>query len=113
MDRRRMMGGKKMLVLYELGTSPAYSYIQLNGEGEKLFGSGEIEVKSGEFLLCYLYAAYPKIKLDGAVVAESEEIRDSITYEFYPKSDAKIEVRTGSDDAGMHVVITTGGKRTL
>lgn len=107
MDRRRMMSGKKFRVKYSLNMSSAYSYIQLNGEGEKLTGSGEIEVRSGDYVLCYAYSnSGSYIEKDGTVVAENTS-HGSAEYMFYPKSDAKIEIRSGSDIVGTHVVITS------
>lgn len=104
--RRRMMAEKrKILITYNLTSMTAHSYIQLNGEGEEYCGSGEIEVKSGDFLLCYAYSGGgSSIEKDGIIVAESNT---SVTYKFYPKEDSKIEAKTGTDVIGTQVLITT------
>lgn len=110
MERRRMMTeGKKFVIEYNLDSSETVNYIRLNGEGEKLCGSGKTEVRKGDFLLIYAYT--DAFSEGGAYIERGGDIAAfggiSATYEFYPESDAKIynlaKIQTGV--VGTRIVI--------
>lgn len=99
------MERKRFIIEYSLSDSAAYSYIQTNGEGEKLFGTGKAEIIKGDFLLVYASSGGEVcIEKNGAIVAQ--KTNGEITFEYYPESDAVIEAKTAGALVGTRIAIT-------
>lgn len=74
-----------------------FMYLQINGTGEQITGSGTLELSKGDYIHCYAYHIHGScIHLDGNTVASTGtgmSVKESSTYDFYPDSDSYITYR--------------------